>query len=336
MGIDLIEWTYDPLQALNAHLNFARLGVVVEEYEENIYGESSSPLHRGTPTDRFVAEWRLREPHVERRIGSRDRSFETASVTSAPVVNPSKPGGDGLAPSEGDLTLESPRARRDPDRLRRHAAPRSRSRARVAHDHPPDLSVLLGRGYRVVDFFLSREAGRGHYLLAAELGSTQSSSSGPWSSNRGSCFALGRTARRRIMADCLFCRHHRTVQMLGRSSVRRRALRLKTVGSHAPMWPARSATRRHVAHLAEQTSSLDGLVVQTWRCATRHDQHVASEPAGLMSLKQRRGGAVRVSDPSARAGGRRPIVAARLRQYSRLGPLRAIERRTTDRAPDHD
>ena len=32
MGIDLIEWTYDPLQALNAHLNFARLGVVVEEY----------------------------------------------------------------------------------------------------------------------------------------------------------------------------------------------------------------------------------------------------------------------------------------------------------------
>ena len=67
MGIDLIEWTYDPLQAANAHLNFAKLGIVVEEYEENIYGESSSPLHSGTPTDRFVAEWRIREPHVERR-----------------------------------------------------------------------------------------------------------------------------------------------------------------------------------------------------------------------------------------------------------------------------
>ena len=66
MGIDLIEWTYDPLQALNAHLNFARLGVVVEEYEENIYGESSSALHRGSPTDRFVAEWRLGAPHVAR------------------------------------------------------------------------------------------------------------------------------------------------------------------------------------------------------------------------------------------------------------------------------
>src|ERR1700733_4592615 len=49
MGLDLVEWTYDPMQAMNAHLNFARLGVVVEEYEENVYGESTSPLHRGNP-----------------------------------------------------------------------------------------------------------------------------------------------------------------------------------------------------------------------------------------------------------------------------------------------
>src|SRR4051812_65928 len=28
MGLDLIEWTYDPLQAMNAHLNFSKLGVV--------------------------------------------------------------------------------------------------------------------------------------------------------------------------------------------------------------------------------------------------------------------------------------------------------------------
>ena len=33
MGMDLIEWTYDPLQAMNAHLNFTKLGVIVEEYE---------------------------------------------------------------------------------------------------------------------------------------------------------------------------------------------------------------------------------------------------------------------------------------------------------------
>src|SRR5206468_6332389 len=67
MGVDLIEWTFDPLQAMNAHLNFVKLGVVAEEYEENIYGESASPLHRGNPTDRLVAAWHIREPHVERR-----------------------------------------------------------------------------------------------------------------------------------------------------------------------------------------------------------------------------------------------------------------------------
>ena len=66
MGLDLIEWTFDPMQALNAHLNFAKLGVVVEEYEENVYGESSSPLHQGNPTDRFIAEWWIREPRRQR------------------------------------------------------------------------------------------------------------------------------------------------------------------------------------------------------------------------------------------------------------------------------
>jgi predicted GNAT superfamily acetyltransferase len=38
IGCDLVEWTYDPMQAANAHLNFAKLGVVVEEYAINVYG----------------------------------------------------------------------------------------------------------------------------------------------------------------------------------------------------------------------------------------------------------------------------------------------------------
>src|SRR4029079_19549863 len=68
MGLDLVEWTYDPMQALNAHLNFAKLGVVVAEYEVNVYGTSTSPLHGGNPTDRFVAEWKIKDPRVEQRL----------------------------------------------------------------------------------------------------------------------------------------------------------------------------------------------------------------------------------------------------------------------------
>ncbi|HYR85323.1 MAG TPA: GNAT family N-acetyltransferase [Terriglobia bacterium] len=58
-GIDEIHWTFDPLQALNAHFNIHKLGAIVREYEENVYGNSPSPLHRGLPTDRLVAEWHL-------------------------------------------------------------------------------------------------------------------------------------------------------------------------------------------------------------------------------------------------------------------------------------
>ena len=72
-GFDLMEWTFDPLQALNAHLNFARLGVVCDEYVRE-------PLRRidqrAAPRDAdrsLRRAWRLREPHVERRIAARGR-----------------------------------------------------------------------------------------------------------------------------------------------------------------------------------------------------------------------------------------------------------------------
>jgi predicted GNAT superfamily acetyltransferase len=167
MGVDLIEWTYDPLQALNAHLNFTRLGVVVEEYEENIYGVSSSPLHSGSPTDRFVAEWRLNAPHVERRIGGTGLGLvRDASVAAAPLVNPSRQSGRWLAPGPADLSLtprrllvEIPVDVGDLQLADPALALEWRLATRAIFQH------YLSRGYRVVDFFLSRPSGRGHYLL---------------------------------------------------------------------------------------------------------------------------------------------------------------------------
>ena len=170
MGLDLIEWTYDPLQAANAHLNFAKLGIIVAEYEENIYGESSSPLHRGTPTDRFVAEWKLREPHVERRIASIGRPvIRDAAIVDAPVANPSRPGEPWIEPTEGNLLLterrllvEIPTGFGDMQR----EAPDLALAWRLATRRI--FQTYLGRGYRVVDFFLARNARRGQYLLNSE------------------------------------------------------------------------------------------------------------------------------------------------------------------------
>ncbi len=171
MGVDLIEWTFDPLQAMNAHFNFAKLGVVVEEYEENIYGESSSPLHRGTPTDRLVAEWRLSAPHVERRIAAAGAPLvRDAGIAAAPIVNPPIDASRWPEPATADLNLSSRRILVE--------IPTDFSGMQAS---APDLALAwrldtrtifrtyFSRGYRAVDFSLSREHGRGHYLLSREL-----------------------------------------------------------------------------------------------------------------------------------------------------------------------
>jgi len=64
-GLELVEWTFDPLELKNAYFNIERLGVIVRRYIVNKYGRTSSPLHGGLPTDRLVAEWWLRTPRVE-------------------------------------------------------------------------------------------------------------------------------------------------------------------------------------------------------------------------------------------------------------------------------
>jgi predicted GNAT superfamily acetyltransferase len=72
-GINLIEWTFDPLQLKNAHFNIERLGAIVRHYVPNLYGRTSSPLHAGLPTDRLVAEWWVRSQRVQDVLAGRPR-----------------------------------------------------------------------------------------------------------------------------------------------------------------------------------------------------------------------------------------------------------------------
>ena len=72
-GIEHIEWTFDPLEIGNAHFNLEGLGAICRRYLADAYGPSTSSLHGRLPTDRLVAEWRLRSPRVRSRI-ERDRT----------------------------------------------------------------------------------------------------------------------------------------------------------------------------------------------------------------------------------------------------------------------
>ena len=63
-GIRLIQWTFDPLELRNAHFNLNRLGAICREYQPNLYGVTTSPLHRGLATDRLLVEWHLDSARV--------------------------------------------------------------------------------------------------------------------------------------------------------------------------------------------------------------------------------------------------------------------------------
>jgi len=67
--IRLVEWTFDPLEMRNAHFNLNRLGAIARRYAPNMYGITSSPLHRGLATDRLVAEWYLDSPRTLAALG---------------------------------------------------------------------------------------------------------------------------------------------------------------------------------------------------------------------------------------------------------------------------
>lgn len=77
-GVNLIEWTFDPLEIKNAYFNLERLGAVVRRYVLNQYGTTTSHLHGGLPTDRCVAEWYL--------DGSRARSIVDGTPYQRPAV----------------------------------------------------------------------------------------------------------------------------------------------------------------------------------------------------------------------------------------------------------
>jgi len=86
-GLDLITWTFDPLQSLNAYFNLTKLGAVVRRYERNIYGDIRDNLNQGLETDRLTAEWWLASPRVERRMGDATVSQIGSPDAESPCLN---------------------------------------------------------------------------------------------------------------------------------------------------------------------------------------------------------------------------------------------------------
>ncbi len=137
-GFDLMEWTFDPLEIKNAHLNLHRLGAIARRYQPDFYGPSSSPLQGGLPTDRLYAEWWLRSERVVRRLA--DETAEGSEVVRGRVEVPAEVSGWKGRPEDRGLALAL------------------QTRTREA------LQDAFGRGLAAVGFERD-ETGNGAYLL---------------------------------------------------------------------------------------------------------------------------------------------------------------------------
>jgi predicted GNAT superfamily acetyltransferase len=141
-GLDLIGWSFDPLDADAARVFIAQLGAVVERY---------LPAE-----DRLVAEWWIREPHVERRLSTLGKlTLRDREAADAPVIRRDQ------EPVIGDQRGGSPPA---PPRVWVEIPLRPDESWR---DHIRGVfTTYMVRRYRIVDFVIDNPNGIGRYLLA--------------------------------------------------------------------------------------------------------------------------------------------------------------------------
>ena len=90
-GVSRVFWTFDPLQARNAHLNLNRLGVQVVDYVANMYGVTRSPLHHGLPTDRLIVVCPTGGSHLMSRPHGDGLAAPPSAESRAPSSNGTLP-----------------------------------------------------------------------------------------------------------------------------------------------------------------------------------------------------------------------------------------------------
>lgn len=155
-GIDLISWTFDPLQSLNAYFNFSKLGVVADRYLLDFYGQDAASFLHQTGTDRLWVSWFVASDQVQRRIGVLG---DDASVPLVRVEDDDSPRrndlSEGLADDQASIEIPA-----DIDSLQQRSpetASRWRQETRWA------FTEAINAGYFVAGF--EREKRIGRYLL---------------------------------------------------------------------------------------------------------------------------------------------------------------------------
>ncbi len=160
-----MTWTFDPLQSLNAHFNFAKLGVISDAYKINVYGENAASFLHQNGTDRLFVTWLLDSPRVDKRIaGRRPQDILISAQTALQLVRNSNSNEPERAADIGEISIadfisiEIPADINSVERADFKTAQKWREETRRA------FSTALASGFVVVDYFRKDER-TGFYLL---------------------------------------------------------------------------------------------------------------------------------------------------------------------------
>lgn len=175
-GLDLVTWTYDPLEGRNAFLNLAKLGAVCRTYIRDLYGAMADSLNAGLPTDRFEVEWWLASRRVSQRLATgagRPPAGPIPANIRLLAANATRPAAGGFRhPGRIDLSLDAPAIQvevpADYQAIKAGAPELALEWRLVARRM---FETYFSAGYTAVDFVSRPAKGqrRSYYLLAREV-----------------------------------------------------------------------------------------------------------------------------------------------------------------------
>jgi predicted GNAT superfamily acetyltransferase len=160
LGADVIYWTFDPLIARNAHLNFNRLGVRLAEYVEDMYGITDSVLHGGIPTDRIVVAWPTYDAEIAQLLAESERVGSSPDCRLAPLATADWiDGAAGAAILPYCIRVEIPL---NGEALLLHAPADAAVWRAAVRRH---VQWGLAAGYTITAFLQDEPSDRGYYLM---------------------------------------------------------------------------------------------------------------------------------------------------------------------------
>ena len=165
-GIEIMAWTMDPLEALNARFNFAKLGTYAREYHRDFYGAMPDKLNAGLPSDRFYVEWPIGMDRTYKRLRGEDHppaldDAEHEGIRYILRADGTRPALQDPPSGDSHLLVEIPADFQAIKRQDTSLALEWRIAARAAFEG------AFGQGYAAVEFLRAQD-GRGAYLLVPQ------------------------------------------------------------------------------------------------------------------------------------------------------------------------